>query len=305
MKNKIAALVIALPIVLVGCTSTDLNQNDNIDIAENNEMDNSSYAETVDADSLDVDTQKNNSFTWNYYGNYDDEEAWLDVTFEPDNSYEEIIDGFPDYSGIYQSYWGANIPYGYCNLIKQLDGTYYCELYIYRCIYELGTATYVSDGVLEYKSDYYTGTIKVDGKTVHASISDNDGHQWSIESEESHYNGYPDLKDFLGTYKYYRSAADIVTITVYLDGNRSPMVQIEDDKEKIKFDFNPPYTTFWPIDYNDEKKLCITNESIFYGPDDDYIPYVEGYCGNTYLVIDNGQNTSKVLYKCLEPHYLK
>ena len=336
MRKKYIAIPMAVAITLSGCTfqnmdiNTDItgntanseesegldsesddNKTEDSDTQEDQKKDSSessSYDTSSDdqEEALDEETlDEDDDFSLYYKDTTSEDDRWLDVTFEPDKSYEEVNDPNPDYSGFYADNWGTSIPYCYCNLIKQLDGTYYCEVYEYRIILDEGTATYVEDGLLDFDSEYYTGTIEVSDRTVHLNIYDKNNDELYLDDSINLYRyPYPDLKNFLGTYKYYRSETDIVTITVYLDEKRCPMAKIEDGEDSVEFEFNPPYTTFFTIDYDGEMKLFITDESIFYGPDDDYEPYVKGDCGNKYLIIDNSEEASRILYKCLEPHYL-
>ncbi|WP_026652195.1 hypothetical protein [Butyrivibrio proteoclasticus] len=325
MKRKsVIAIILAATMALSGCVSFNLREDSDeasdtqstaevsdSEIDEENAEEDSSAEdntseddEEADGDSADV---AEDDFSLDYREATIDD-PWVEVLFEEDLTYEEVNDGKLDYSGIYEDNQGTNIPYAYCNLIKQLDGTYYCELYSYRSVFDEGTATYVSDGVLEYNSDYYTGTIEVGDSSLHLNICDNNGDSVMTDSDEYWIHRYPDLKDFVGTYSYYRDNMDVVTIRVYLDEHRLPMAEIQDGEEKVEFEFYPPYVEFWTTHRDGDESdmlLYITQKSIFYGPDDNYKGYVEGNCGDKYLAINICGGTAKVLYKCFEPHTLK
>lgn len=246
IKRLTASFIIsAMVIGTVGCSdkidlSNDSYENDSTDqvtedlsvteeAEENEEIEENEKAlEAEEKDNLEDeesdetredDTKESDESQVNEEDDFND---FVEVSFEH-VSYPEIADDKPDYSGIYCSE-GFSTTYGYCELIKQEDGSYYCEIFAYRAYTFEGEANYKSDNLLEFKNDYSEGTITIENDSVTVSV--NSGGSESEYVYDSQKHEIPEIDEYTGIYTYITKDDELVTITVGYDDNRVPFVTV-------------------------------------------------------------------------------
>jgi hypothetical protein len=250
--------------------------------------------EVTETSSEEDEINENEEFT-----NTDTFNDYVEVEYEPDE-YVAIEDDKPDYSGIYMDLYGTQIAYEYCKLVKQPKGDYYCEIYVYRSFSLDSKAVYKSDGQLEILEDEYgnSGSVRIQGNTAYVTICHEDGTTDEKEFVAS-YSGYPDLKNYVGTYSYTTDDGQKYLIGVHYNDNYEPYISVfnEDDMTSFYFYHFPPEFNIYEID----GKLYAEVNAMFTGPDDEFENYIIGYYGNHYMIIDNSDDKSKIYYKECQP----
>ena len=228
----------------------------------------------------------------------DDFNDFVEASFEP-VSYPAPTDENPDYTGIYCN--GYETEYEYCKLIKQEDGTYYCNAYSYRVLFMECKATYKSEGLLEIQDDEYAGTIAIDGYNVTVNVSYNGGEEEEYTYTTHKYN-FPDMDQYTGVYTYTRINGEVATITVGYNENRDPIITVEDGGKTYTFDHMPSNTGIWNFDdeiygpmlYSDREDKVVV-------PDDRVFSTYMDRDGDTYIAIKQEGNKSLVYFKHFEP----
>ena len=298
MKKKVLLAILMGVLLCTACGSSTASKEE----TETQTVESES-TETVESteseESIEESTEETETEAHTYAKEFND---YVEVEYEPD-VYVAIEDDKPDYSGIYTDNYGTSIPYESCELVKQPDGTYYCDIGVYRAFSMESTAVYVADGQLEIQEDEHgnSGKIKIDGDTCYLTICYKDG-----ETEEKEYvamySSYPDLKDYAGTYSYTTEDGRKILIGVHYDDHRVPHIDVFDEDEATSFRFYhwPPECGIYEID----GKLIAETDSMFTGPDDDFERYIFGYYGNHYMIIDNSGEKSKIYYKECRPYVM-
>ena len=228
----------------------------------------------------------------------DDFNDFVEVSFEHVD-YPEVDDDKPDYSGIYCSE-GFSTTYGYCELIKQEDGSYYCDIFEYRAYTFEGEANYKSDNLLEFKDDYSEGTITIENDSVTVSV--NSGGSESEYVYDSQKHEMPEIDEYTGVYTYTTKDDELVTITVGYDDNRVPFVTVEKGEETVSFEHMPSDRGIWIFEdelYGDILYACIEAEA--WAPDSEVFSFTQNYSGDKYVVINLGGDKPMVYYKTYEP----
>lgn len=261
-----------------------------LEAEEKDNLEDEESDETREDDSVESDEAQVNE--------EDDFNDFVEVTFEY-VSYPEIADDKPDYSGIYCSE-GFSTTYGYCELIKQEDGSYYCEIFAYRAYTFEGEANYKSDNLLEFKNDYSEGTITIENDSVTVSV--NSGGSESEYVYDSQKHEMPEIDEYTGIYTYITKDDELVTITVGYDDNRVPFVTVEKGEETVSFEHMPSDRGIWIFEdelYGDILYACIEAEA--WAPASEVFSFTQNYSGDKYVVINLGGDKPMVYYKTYEP----
>lgn len=320
IKRLTASFIIsAMVIGTVGCSdkielSNDSYENDSTDqvtedlsvteeAEENEEIEENEKAlEAEEKDNLEDeesdetredDTKESDESQVNEEDDFND---FVEVSFEH-VSYPEIADDKPDYSGIYCSE-GFSTTYGYCELIKQEDGSYYCEIFAYRAYTFEGEANYKSDNILEFKDDYSEGTITIENDSVTVSV--NSGGSESEYVYDSQKHEMPEIDEYV--YTYTTKDDELVTITVGYDDNRVPFVTVEKGEETVSFEHMPSDRGIWILEdelYGNILYASIEDEA--WAPDSEVFSFTQYYSGDKYVVINLGGDKPMVYYKTYEP----
>lgn len=298
MKKKLLALLLAITALLTACGSKEKKHED-IDVETDTvgvELTEANEVPDVDEDLDEIDNQsvENNN-------DEDDFNDFVEVAFEH-KSYPSTDDGKPDYSGVY-CYDCYSTTYGCCNLIKQDDGSYFCDIYVARSFWYTVKAEYQSDNLLKIVDDEISGTVKVNDYSVDVSIEDH-----GREVEESFANckyEYSNISQYTGTYTYTKENGIEVTITVGYDENRSPVITVVDGDETVEFIHNPSDCEIFILeDKNYGDILYASIEREVWGPDDEVFSFTQGYVGDKYLVIRFDGNTPYVYFKTYTPEVM-
>jgi hypothetical protein len=228
----------------------------------------------------------------------DDFNDFVEVSFEH-IEYPEVTDDKPDYSGIYCSE-GYYTTYGYCELIKQEDGSYYCEIFAYRAYTFEGKASYKSDNLLEFKDDYSEGTITIENNSVTVSVNASGSEREYVYGANKY--DLPEIDEYTGCYTFTTKDNELVTITVGYDDNRVPFITVEDGEKTISFEHMPSDRGIWILEdkiYGNILYASIEDEA--WAPDSEVFSFTKGYSGDKYVVINLNGDTPMVYYKTYEP----
>lgn len=290
MRQKVLLAILAGALLCTACGNTTAPDADRQaeESSESTEEESTESEESTEESTEQTEEDASARLKKANFNNY------VEVEYEPAD-YEEIVDDKPDYSGIYTDNYGTPIPYESCTLIKQTDGTYYCEIGVYRSFTLESTAVYQTDGKLEILPDEYgnSGTIQIDGNTAKITIQYDTG-----DTEEKEYVAgyptYPDIKDYVGHYSYTTDDGQEYSIDVVCDEHREVYIDVNSPEDShYRFYHWPPDCGIYLID---GKLIAEMNEQ-FYGPDEGIEQFIMNYYGNHYLIIDNTGDTSKVYYK--------
>lgn len=322
IKRLTASFIIsAMVIGTVGCSdkielSNDSYENDSTDqvtedlsateeAEENEEIEENEKAlEAEEKDNLEDeesdetredDTKESDEAQVNEEDDFND---FVEVSFEHVD-YPEVDDDKPDYSGIYCSE-GYSTTYGYCELIKQEDGSYYCDIFEYRAYTFEGNASYKSDNLLEFKDDYSEGTITIENDSVTVSV--NSGGSESEYVFDSQKHEMPEIDEYTGIYTYTTKDDELVTITVGYDDNRVPFVTVEKGEETVSFEHMPSDRGIWILEdelYGNILYASIEDEA--WAPDSEVFSFTQYYSGDKYVVINLVGDKPMVYYKTYEP----
>ena len=288
MKNKICystILLASIMILLSGCgDAKDVSTDD---------------SQKYDPGSDNIaDEDNTNTTSDNMYHEFThDMRDFVEVTYEP-WEYPEIKDDKPDYSGYYS---GSD---GYCELIKQEDGSYYCEFFECRALSYECYAKYESDGVLKTQDDETPNTITIDGDNVSIKFSDETYN--GIERKYTPRFDLPDLHNFTGKYTYKKKDGSNVYFYVGYDVHGEAFVNVNytDTGEVLKLkDFT--YSVGSGIyNYSDVILFAKFEEDDAY-PDSELIDHYQEKEGDKYFYIDKTGDTPYILLKRFEPVDLK
>ena len=322
IKRLTASFIIsAMVIGTVGCSdkielSNDSYENDSTDqvtedlsateeAEENEEIEENEKAlEAEEKDNLEDeesdetredDTKESDEAQVNEEDDFND---FVEVSFEHVD-YPEVDDDNPDYSGIYCSE-GFSTTYGYCELIKQEDGSYYCDIFEYRAYTFEGEANYKSDNLLEFKDDYSEGTITIENDSVTVSVNTGDSESEYVFDSQKH--EMPEIDEYTGIYTYTTKDDELVTITVGYDDNRVPFVTVSDGEKTISFAHMPSDRCIWILEdalYGNILYASIEDE--VWAPDSEVFSFTQNYSGDKYVVINLGGDKPMVYYKTYEP----
>ena len=280
MKRKILNLflVAVLSLAFLGCKAETV-------ITEENEETNTEEI----ASSTEQNVTEENSTD-----SIDDFNDFVEVSFEH-YDYPEIDDDNPDYSGIY-CIGNYSTTYGYCQLIKQEDGSYYYQGFVEREISFEGTAIYQSDNFLELQGDS-KGTITVDGDTVDVNLIEGEDAPYQVSFANCKYE-MPDLTDYLGKYTYTTDDGKEFTATVDYDEHRAPVITVEYEGETIEFVHSPSdYGIFIMEDEYLGNILYASIEKEPWAPDSEVFSFTKNYSGDKYLVINLNEDKPQIYYK--------
>ncbi|WP_022758833.1 hypothetical protein [Butyrivibrio fibrisolvens] len=269
----------------------EVEEKDNPEVDE--EADEDNYKESDET--REDDTKESDEAQVNEEDDFND---FVEVTFEH-VSYPEIADDKPDYSGIYCSE-GFSTTYGYCELIKQEDGSYYCDIFEYRAYTFEGNASYKSDNLLEFKDDYSEGTITIENDSVTVSVNTGDSESEYVFGSQKH--EMPEIDEYTGIYTYTTKDDELVTITVGYDDNRVPFVTVSYGEKTISFEHMPSDRCIWILEdklYGNILYASIEDEA--WAPDSEVFSFTQNYSGDKYVVINLGGDKPMVYYKTYEP----
>ena len=290
MKKIGFALLITM-LIITGCGKIEQTadyKKDDIESTTEEQIENNEDDKRQEIDDID-DSETFNDF--------------VEVSFEH-KDYLITDDGKPDYSGIY-CIGNYSTTYGYCNLIKQKDGSYYCDIFEARAFHFETKAEYKSDNTLAIADDEISGTITVDYDSAAVSIVDESGTEIDEEYTNCKYE-YSDLSQYTGTYSYTKMDGSKVVITVGYDEKRAPFITFEDDDETVEFRHDPSdYGIFVFQDecYGDILYASIECEA--WEPVSRIFPFTKEYEGDKYLIIRFDDDTPYVYYKAFRPEVMR
>ena len=292
------ACVMATTMVLAGCGLQDINKLDDEAVVEE------SVEETVEEVAVEASTEATTEVEETVEEVAEEPEAddfndFVEVSFEP-KAYPVANDGNPDYTGIYcEDGYSSN--YGYCKLIKQEDGSYYCDIYSYRLVVMECKAVFKSEGLLEIQDDEYAGTIAIDGESVTVTESYNGGEEDELVYDTHKYD-FPEMEQYTGVYTYTKKNGEVTTITVGYDDNLVPFITVEDEGKIYNFDHMPSDSCIW--NFEDEaygNMLYADYEYEAWVPDAKVFSTAMHRRGDTYIAIKQEGNKSLVYFKHFEP----
>ena len=233
------------------------------------------------------------------------DEDFVEASFEPKSYPKAADDGKPDYSGVYV------FDVGRCELIKQEDGSYYCDAYIYR---DKGVrdekAIYKSEGMLETRSDdYYKGIIEIKDDKADVTIIGKEGEK-GVLSDGFKFD-YPDMDDYTGIYRYSKKDGTEVVVTVGYGENREPKITLQDGEDTYEFSHHPNEerccdSGIFVTEIGDEGEILLAeDDDRIVGPDDELLQMIRQYRGDKYLVIKRQGDKAFIFYKILKPVSMK